>query len=87
MRHVVALSAFVLLVAAILATGSCGRIVLQSDESPTVRAKHTVKKIDGCEYIEYKVFPESKMGLQQIRMIHKGNCSNHLPARILYNGR
>lgn len=83
MRHVVALSVFVLVVAAVLATGSCGRIGLESLAAPDVRANYIVQEIDGCEYIVYKVFPESKMSLQQVRMIHSASCENHGLAREL----
>ncbi len=76
MRHVVALSTFALVVAAILAIGSCDGLTPPL-VSPTVRANYIVQEIDGCEYIVYKVFPESKMGLQRVSMIHSASCENH----------
>lgn len=91
MRHVVALSTFALVVAGILATGSCGRIGLPEDEfdhqpALTTHTDYTVQEIDGCEYILYRVYVDRVLHSYrkyECRMIHKENCENHGLAREL----
>lgn len=87
MRHVIALSVFVSVVAAILVIGSCGRIGLPAnsfDHKPAITnyANYTVQTIDGCEYILY----QTTRGGWNRRMIHSASCENHGLARELREG-